>query len=577
MKFFIIILITLFSLSAVAQDCSFPRGFESLESIERLSSQVGEATDQIGVCSEVPLEDRKKTNEAEIGFPTLMANMAKGCLVGLVKGIFSGIKDIVTSIWGIAKLGFKLAKKFGEEIVDFLYAAYKGTVASFFAEKAATGSKFISGLIDSIKSIPEALYGIASKSIEGFGCLNGEAKTQLICKGIGYVGTDIVIGVLTGGLSKAALVGKLGRPMQLVSRGMKARKLRFLRKAKLLKRKGMSALSTKILSKNPIIKGPNAKRAFKKYISSGTSRKNLRKIDQLEKSGEILKIKLFRQQKKLAIIEESLSKAKSGSREFRKLENQVAKQNIILRRTTKSLVRDNSKKSHLLTKKKLKELDDLGIIEIDRIHVDGKTVNAPLLEAGRYPPWTEGGPVFDIRVKKKFEACRGGPLKDLTKKAGRWFLPCLTKDYKTKEDSKWRNATADNNYDVFVKYNLKVGDELQVGGLNPLLDDRGFSLSFFDKKYETTSVVQGGGGEIQFFRPSRDTLTSDDITRWVRGLDDPKLLRIQEKIATAQPSSLRKLQSKLKKMARVSDEAKYLLEEIAERLTGIPKQIPSGL
>jgi hypothetical protein len=53
------------------------------------------------------------------------------------------------------------------------------------------------------------------KKKQNFECLNSLGRTELICNSLGYVGSDIVLAVLSGGASKVAALEKVSKLNQV--------------------------------------------------------------------------------------------------------------------------------------------------------------------------------------------------------------------------------------------------------------------------------------------------------------------------------------------------------------------------
>lgn len=157
----------------------------------------------VGACDHIPAGDRKGAFDKH-STTTVVSSAIGGCLVGFIKGFFNNIKDVVTSLWSLLELGQKLAAKFGMMIVNFLKAAWYGTTGTFFAELTAQGSQFFKDVMNTFKSLPEALYNALSNGISDFNCLNGPAKTAAICKAAGYIAPEVLLAIFTGGTGNAA-------------------------------------------------------------------------------------------------------------------------------------------------------------------------------------------------------------------------------------------------------------------------------------------------------------------------------------------------------------------------------------
>jgi hypothetical protein len=176
-------------------------------------------------CAHVPAKDRVGSN-SNSSQASVIGSAVTGCMIKFVQGIFSNISDLVTGLWDLLEMGYELAKKFGSLIIDFLKAGWYGTTATFVAEQMAQGSDFFSNIAKSFKSIPQAIYKAVSTEVADFKCLNGPAQTAAVCKGVGYVGTEIAFGILTGGIgTEAKLAAKSAKIAKAASKSSELAKI----------------------------------------------------------------------------------------------------------------------------------------------------------------------------------------------------------------------------------------------------------------------------------------------------------------------------------------------------------------
>lgn len=517
---------------------------------DRLSANIKEIQEKYNSCTQVPDKDRKKVGEASVSTAKILADMAKGCFVGLLKGFINGLKDIITGFWDLAKLGFKLAKKFGKKMVNYLHLAYKSGITTLFSEYARDTQSFLNTVLKGLKAIPEMILGAGVKQIETFKCYNTRAKADYVCKTMSYLGTDVLLAVLTAGGSKIAYVSKIQKAIKL---GVTAQKAKLI---------------TKVKKAADVLDGIKAKRFLKNKFKGFNPALAGRRIDQLDDQAKVLKKGLDKADLELKdLITKRDLMGPSVGKEM--ITREIAQKERELTRLTQKITKHNTDLSHLRAKKLIYDLDKQGAIEIKRVIPDGKKINDLDVAKGRYPPWSEGGPVYEIKVKKKVELCRGGAAGEAAKGAGRWFLPCATKNYRTKDENRWVNATADNPYDEFSKYKLREGDVIQIGGINPILSDKGGSRVFTDKASGRTSTVRGGGGEVQVFRPSRDKLGTGDLVRTVKVYNDPEIRKLQAQLVRIKNKE-EVLKIKKKISSRVDDtEASSFLLEVEDKLSGL--------
>lgn len=169
------------------------------------------------VCDAIPGQYKKKPGVVE---NENIGNHIASCLEGFVMGVFNDIKGLFTSIWSVMKLAYKITVKFpgeiGKKILSFLKAAYYGTIPTFWAELKSQGSKFLKDIGNALAAIPKGILDAGKKELVEWKCLNNAGRTNYVCKTIGYVGTEVVIGILTGGALKAFAAGKYIKPIEKI-------------------------------------------------------------------------------------------------------------------------------------------------------------------------------------------------------------------------------------------------------------------------------------------------------------------------------------------------------------------------
>jgi hypothetical protein len=555
-KLFLIILPFLFIIQPVSaqiriiDDCNPPLLSSSI--LDRLASNIENIQEKYNGCEQVPEKDRKKEGRPQASTAKVLADMVAGCFVGLLKGFFNGLKDIITGFWDLAKLGYKLTKKFGKKMLNFLYVAYKSGISTVFSELRRDVQSVGSTILNGLKAIPQMILDAGVKQVEGFKCMNSRARADYVCKSISYIGTDVLLAVLTGGASKIGYISKVQKAIKL---GVSAQKAKVAAKiSKVAKR------TTDVLD------GIKAQRYLRKSLRGFDTKQAGKIIDRMDiKSGRFKKV-LDKTDSELMNMVEIFSKMPKGPAKnaFKKKIKAKADK---LARVTKEMNEHNTKLSHLRSKKLIYDLDKEGLIEVKRVITDGKLLNDPNLAKGRYPPWSEGGPVYEIKVKKGVKVCRGGAKGEATKGAGRWFLPCAVNKFRSKKENKWVNATAENPYDEFTKYALREGDVIQIGGINPITNKFGRQRVFRSKeKAGRIDVVRGGGGEVQLFRESRNKLGVADVVRTVRVYNSPTIRRLQARAARAKTKvELLNIQKQARKL-KGDLEAKGFLEEVLDRI-----------
>ncbi|MFT6069875.1 MAG: hypothetical protein ACJAT2_000889 [Bacteriovoracaceae bacterium] len=547
----------------IIDDCNPP--ITNSSTFDRLAQDIADIEEKTDVCSTVPAEDRKIKGAPDPTFKQAFGGALLGCGIGLLKGLISGLKDMVLDFWDLGKLGWKLAKKFGKKMVNYLHLAYKSGITTLFSEYARDSKDFLETIMKGLGAIPEMIYNLGQKGIENFKCLNIEAKSNYICTGIGYLGTEVVLNILTGGAKNVAVLARVQKAAQFATATQKARLV-----AKVLpKAKRLSAV-TRSKRLGRVVEGLEAQKYLRRSLRSFDPVKAKKTINFLDKRTIELKRKLD----KLTDSERKLTKRLASQTDPVKraqIQAELLRKQKELRSVTKNLTLTSTNLSHLRSKEIIYNLDKQGLIEVRSVISDGKIPNRDALAKGRYPPWSEGGPVYEVKVKKGVQLCRGGKAGEALQQAGRWFLPCSTDSYRSKADNQWVTATADNPFDEFTKYNLKEGDVIQIGGINPILSETGGSLTFVDKASQRRSVVRGGGGEVQFFRPAEGPLKlgPQDVVRSVKVYNDKEIRTLQAQLArVANKEEVLKIRERIKR--RVNDtEASSFLLEIEDKLSGM--------
>jgi hypothetical protein len=540
---------------SVIEDCR-PE-ITTSSSLDRLARNISQIEQKYNKCDQVPKKDRKKKGDAKATNARVLVDMAKGCFVGLLKGFIRGLKDTISGFWDLAKLGVKLAKKFGRKMVNYLHLAYKSGITTLFAEHARDTKSFLNTVLKGLKAIPQMILEAGVKQMTTFGCYNSRAKANYVCQTMSYLGTDVLLAVLTGGASKIGYISKVQKAVKLGVRFQRSKLTKRIRRVR------------KAVKNSKVVKKRKAKKALKKELKGFSPTRAEKKIGELDTKSKVLKTKLDKADAELTQLTVKSEVIKSGV--TKQIVNQeISKKKTELRLITREVTKNNSDLSHLRSKKLIYDLDKKGAIEIESIIPDGKVLNDPNIAKGRYPPWSEGGPVYEVRVKKRLEFCRGGKAGEAKQGAGRWFLPCATKNYRSKDENRWVNATADNPYDEFSKYKLRDDDIIQIGGINPILDDLGGEKIFKDLNSGRVSRVRGGGGEVQVFRPDADNkLGLEDLVRTVRVYNDTEIRTLQAQLARiSNKEEVLKIRKRI--TSRVDDdEATSFLLEIEDKLSGL--------
>lgn len=232
-------------------------------------------------CSVVPWKYRKKPNVMEKGSAT---DAIGACLVGQLQGIFNNVKDLFTGLWDLLKLGATLAEKFGSKMIDFLKAIHYSTMPLFIAETMSEGSTFLKDLAKGLMGIPQMIQTMAKNEVKEWQCMNQTGQANYACKAMAYVGTDVVITVLTGGALKASMLTKAIKPVSTLMRiektAMKGAELAKLTKAAEAAKAGGAAAktSTKVSRLKTVLKGKVPSEEFGKLDISRLSKEQATQV-----------------------------------------------------------------------------------------------------------------------------------------------------------------------------------------------------------------------------------------------------------------------------------------------------------
>jgi len=200
---FFFILFILFFQKALACDPAFiPNISDTLESdINPLS------------CSDIPIDQRTSGREDSTYYFETLILLNTTCRHNFAKGVIKSTKDLGSS-------AIQLSKK----IAPYLNPVTGKYLLALSAQKKAKQAYQLSVLLrneEVMKQLfirfAEMLEEAATKSVHNFNCMSPLAKANLLCKSLGYISTDIIIGFLTGGVSKAVTVGRLAEILNTIS------------------------------------------------------------------------------------------------------------------------------------------------------------------------------------------------------------------------------------------------------------------------------------------------------------------------------------------------------------------------
>ncbi len=213
MRALFIVLFCSFSLSLFAQDvvtCEEEIGLPSelsflLDVSAPVVKYVNECRERFGL-------DEDKIVSPEVvdkGMPTALYDNPIECLKSFFKGLKDSGTDLLGALWDLVKTFAKAINKSTWMLYDFFKSAFTGNLSYWFMEASNDAGEFAKAFIDSIKAIPSAVAGFFKDKSEEWDCLNDKGKAGFSCHVAGYLGGDVLAGVLTMGYSKLALATKI--------------------------------------------------------------------------------------------------------------------------------------------------------------------------------------------------------------------------------------------------------------------------------------------------------------------------------------------------------------------------------
>ncbi len=143
------------------------------------------------------------------GMPKALYDHPLECLKSFFKGLKESATDLLGALWDLVKAFAKTINKSVWALYDFFKAAFTGNLSYWFMEASNDAGEFARSFIDSIKAIPSAVANFFQGKSDEWECLNDKGKVGFSCHIAGYLGGDVLAGVLTAGYSKLALATKI--------------------------------------------------------------------------------------------------------------------------------------------------------------------------------------------------------------------------------------------------------------------------------------------------------------------------------------------------------------------------------
>lgn len=169
---------------------------------------------EVNQCQEkygLPKDYVKTLDEQSVGWPEALYENPMLCLESLFEGMKNSVEDILGAIWDLTKAFSKVVSGTFWGTYDFLKAAFTGNLSYWFIEASQNTSDFLSSFLDSIKAIPSAVVDFVDGQSEDWDCRNDKGQVEMACRLSGYLGTDVLAGVMTLGWSKLSLASKVQR------------------------------------------------------------------------------------------------------------------------------------------------------------------------------------------------------------------------------------------------------------------------------------------------------------------------------------------------------------------------------
>ena len=214
MKYFFIFITLLFALKGYSQTLT-PNCYDQdiiPEELNFLMEGTAPVINEVNECKDNhKLKDEyiKKVNKPNKGWPKALFDNPLLCLQSMFEGLKDSVEDMFSALWGLTKAFSKVVSGTFWGTYDFLKAAFTGNLSYWFAEASNNASDFAKKLLTSIQAIPNAVVSFVKDKSEDWDCRNDKGQVEMACRIGGYLGTDVLVGVLTLGWNKLGIVNKL--------------------------------------------------------------------------------------------------------------------------------------------------------------------------------------------------------------------------------------------------------------------------------------------------------------------------------------------------------------------------------
>lgn len=176
-----------------------------LEGANPVVKEVNECAERFGLT-----EDKVADSlHPDKGMPSALYENPMECLKSFFIGLKDSGTDLLGALWDLVKAFAKAINKSVWTLYGFFKAAFTGNLSYWFMEASNDAMEFTKSFIDAIKSIPNAVGNFFKDKTEEWQCLNDKGKAGFSCHIAGYLGGDVLAGVLTAGYSKLALASKI--------------------------------------------------------------------------------------------------------------------------------------------------------------------------------------------------------------------------------------------------------------------------------------------------------------------------------------------------------------------------------
>jgi hypothetical protein len=537
-----------YSIELTPADCPRPTVNTGLESIFNLGDRLARATNQ---CDQIEIPDEFKKTPGEPDNSLSLSSIAS-CFEEVIENFFISIFDQAEGLYELGKQGVGFVYDEVKWRAKFAYAAvfggYDEVLTEYLEEKAA----FIDKIKEMLSQLPETIMGMITNEVSEWSCYNFEGKRSKFCSTVGYLGPEIVLMIVSGGAS--GLNSAARRAVNAIKSTIRKAKFPDIDFSRL---KLVDSSEIRAKYKADLKALDNLDPATRKVIADdlriGRDPKLATKLAGLEKKVLQLDDKLL---KKRAQWEELL--AKGGDRNLARAEKLEGEIRDLAQRAQKT----SAYLGEIRAKKQLAELFDTG--EIDIISFEKITPEKIGDLSQTYGSYNPGGTSYRVRTKKDLNICRGatGFTEAINSRPGGFFNFCKSSNYHSSKDNAALNATGDNNFDTFIRYEVPKDADLEITAVAPVYSADGLGGAHHYVRKGRANDARGVGGNVQveLFGKSRDL----EKHQFVNGVGQVSEIKRVRAVAVVQSQSGRRLQSQIRALREKG--SRFGLESLKKRI-----------